>query len=120
MGYPVMWFEVMGTNGEALRQFYGSLFQWTFNVAGPMQYGEVNTGDTRGIPGGIGQASAPFRPYGATFYVETPDAAASLAEAERLGGTVVTPPMTVGGDMTIALFADPEGHVVGLVQHQAA
>ena len=120
MGYPVMWFEVMGTNAAALRDFYGSLFKWTFKVDGPMQYGEVSTGDSRGIPGGVGQAAAPFRPYGSTFYVETRDVAASLAEAERLGGSVVTPPTRVGGDMTIALFADPEGHVVGLVQHQAA
>lgn len=120
MGYPVMWFEVMGTNGEALREFYGSLFKWTFKVAGPMNYGEANTGDPRGIPGGVGQAGGGFRPHGSTFYVETPDVAASLAEAERLGGSVVAPPTKVGGDMTIALFADPEGHVVGLVQHQAA
>lgn len=120
MAHPVMWFEVMGTNGDSLRTFYSSLFKWTFKVEGPMQYGVASTGDDRGIPGGVGQAGAGYRPYGTTFYVETQDVTASLAEAERLGGTVVAPPTVVGGDMTIALFADPEGHVVGLVQQQAA
>lgn len=120
MAHPVLWFEVMGTNGDALRSFYGSLFNWTFKVDGPMQYGLASTGDARGIPGGIGQASDGYRPHGTTFYVETPNVAASLAEAERLGGKTMVPPTVVGGDMTIGLFSDPEGHVVGLIERQAA
>ena len=34
----------------------------------------------------------------------------------RLGGSTVQEPMDVPGGPTIALFADPEGHVVGLVK----
>lgn len=120
MTHPVLWFEVMGTNGETLRSFYSSLFKWTFKVNGPMQYGEANTGDERGISGGVGQVGAGDKPWGATFYVATPNVANSLAEAERLGGKTVVPAMAIGGDMTIGLFADPEGHVIGLVEHKAA
>lgn len=120
MAHPVLWFEVMGRNGDALRAFYGSLFNWTFTVGGPAQYGEVNTGDARGIPGGIGHAPAPADPHGTTFYVETPDVAASLRQAEQLGGKTLVPATTVGGDMTIGLFTDPEGHVVGLVEARPA
>lgn len=119
MAHPVLWFEVMGTKGEALREFYGSLFKWTFALAGPGDaYGMANTGDTRGIPGGVGQA-APGGPSWVTFYVETPDIPASLAEAERLGGSTVMP-RTVMPDVTIAMFRDPEGHVVGLIEARAA
>ena len=34
----------------------------------------------------------------------------------RLGGSTVTEPMDVPGGPTIALFADREGYVVGLVK----
>ena len=55
MTHPVMWFEVLGTDGGKLRQFYGDLFGWTFDVIPPSDYGVAKTGDTRGIMGGIGQ-----------------------------------------------------------------
>ena len=120
MAHPVLWFEVMGTNGETLRSFYSALFNWTFKVDGPMQYGVASTGDERGIPGGVGHAGEGNKPYGPTFYVETPDVAASLADAERLGGKTMMPPTGVGGDMRIGLVSDPEGHVIGLIQRAAA
>jgi hypothetical protein len=28
MTHPVMWFEVLGTDGGKLRTFYGELFGW--------------------------------------------------------------------------------------------
>jgi predicted enzyme related to lactoylglutathione lyase len=119
MAHPVLWFEVLGTNGDALRQFYGSLFDWTFNTDNPKKYGVVNTGDTRGIRGGVGQGAEGYRPSGVTFYVETPDVSASLAEAERLGGKTLMP-RTQMPDVTLGLFADPEGHIIGLIEAGAA
>jgi predicted enzyme related to lactoylglutathione lyase len=54
-----------------------------------------------------------------TFYVETPDVTASLAEAERLGGRVVMP-RTALPDVTLGVFEDPEGHAIGLVEARPA
>jgi predicted enzyme related to lactoylglutathione lyase len=54
-----------------------------------------------------------------TFYVETTDVDASLAQAERLGGKVVMP-KTALPDVTIGVFEDPEGHAIGLVEAKAA
>ena len=116
MTHPVMWFEVLGKDGNTLRQFYGGLFGW--NANGPVEYGIVNTGDGRGIQGGIGQTYPGTRPW-VTFYVETPDVAASLKQAETLGGKVVVP-RTVMPDVTLGVFEDPEGHAVGLVEAKAA
>ena len=118
MAHPVMWFEVLGKDGGRLRQFYGGLFGWGFNANEPLEYGLVNTGDSRGIAGGIGQTYPGTRPW-VTFYVETPDVAASLTQAETLGGKVVVP-RTVMPDVTLGVFEDPEGHVVGLVEAKAA
>lgn len=117
MAHPVLWFEVLGTNGDTLRTFYGSLFKWTFTVD-PKGYGIVNTGDPRGIAGGVAAAVDGAKPW-VTFYVETPDITASLAEATRLGGTVIMPRMALP-DVTLGMFADPEGHVVGLIEPRSA
>jgi len=113
-----MWFEVLGNDAEKLRRFYGGLFGWTFQVIEPIQYGMVNLDATRGIAGGIGKTIPGTRPW-VTFYVETPDVTASLTAAERLGGSVVMP-RTVMPDVTLGVFEDPEGHVIGLVEKKAA
>ena len=51
-----------------------------------------------------------------TFYVECDDPAATLAKAERLGGRRVMEPMDAGQGLIYALFADPEGNVIGLAK----
>ena len=45
MGNPVVHFEVMGKDGEALKKFYGDLFGWTINSDNPMNYGVVDVGE---------------------------------------------------------------------------
>ena len=51
-----------------------------------------------------------------TFYVEVPDLEAALSKIEGLGGSTVMGPTDVPQGPSIALFADPEGHLVGLVK----
>lgn len=117
MGHPVMWFEVLGSDAGKLRQFYGDLFGWTFDVLPQVDYGVVKTGDARGVMGGIGKAQPGEAPW-VTFYTETPDVTASLAKAETLGGKVIAPRTEVPGAI-IGVFQDPEGHILGLVEAKA-
>ena len=84
----------------------------------PVQYGVVDTGAARGIPGGIGEIYPGTRSW-VTFYVETPSIDGSLADVERRGGKVVVP-RTVMPDVTLAVFEDPEGHPIGLVERTGA
>jgi predicted enzyme related to lactoylglutathione lyase len=112
MANPVVHFEITGRDGAALRTFYGQLFDWEFQLPPGMDYGMVQAGE-RGIGGGVG--TAPDGTGAATFYVEVDDVQAALDRAEELGGKTVVPVMTVPGMVTFGLFADPEGHVVGLV-----
>jgi predicted enzyme related to lactoylglutathione lyase len=51
-----------------------------------------------------------------TFYVQTDDLQATLDKAESLGGKTVMPPMSPMEGTTIALFTDPEGHLIGIVK----
>ena len=118
MAHPVMWFEVLGTDGGKLRNFYGDLFGWTFDVIPQIDYGVVKTGDERGIMGGVGPAYPGMKSW-VTFYTETADVTASLAKAKALGGTVVMP-RTVLPDVILGIFEDPEGHVLGLVEARKA
>ena len=114
MPNPVVHFEVLGKDVEALQAFYGKVFDWQLNPVMPT-YAMVSTGAEGGIAGGVGappDASAGH----VTFYVEVDDLAKALEQIEAAGGRTVQPPMDVPNGPSIALFADPEGHVVGLVK----
>jgi len=113
MASPVVHFEVTGEDLAKLQTFYGELFGWKMQEIPEMNYAMVEkVGE--GIAGGIGgmPGGGPGR---VTFYVGTDDPQASLDKAVALGGTVIMP-VTELPQVTIALFADPEGHVIGLAK----
>jgi predicted enzyme related to lactoylglutathione lyase len=123
MGQPVVHFEVIGKDGAKLQSYYGELFGWQIDSNNPMNYGIVqrdgNTNpDGAGIGGGVAGGPEGYDGH-VTFYVEVPDAEAALARAEELGGTRVMGPDQVMEGLVIGQFADPEGHVVGVVQGQS-
>jgi predicted enzyme related to lactoylglutathione lyase len=117
MGAPVVWFEVAGRDLDTLKQFYSSLFGWKieFDKAAPMPYGLVTTGAEGGIPGGV---YAPGEPVGSyvSFYVAVDDLERSLGQAEVLGAKVAQPPTPLADGSRVAMFNDPEGHRIGLIQ----
>lgn len=112
MAHPVTHFEVNARDAKAQQKFYGDLFGWKIDANNPENYGLAMAKDgTRGINGGIGQSQDGRSSV--TFYVESPDLPATLAKVERLGGRTIMPPSAAGG-VTFALFADPEGNMIGL------
>ena len=123
MGNPVVHFEVIGKDVKALQSFYGQAFDWQIDPMPDgtgMEYAMVRPqgegGGEGGINGGIG--AGPDAGYGGhvTFYVAVPKLEDALAKIEHLGGKTMMPPDQVPNGPRIALFTDPEGHVVGLVQ----
>jgi predicted enzyme related to lactoylglutathione lyase len=112
MPNPIVHFEVLGQDAQALQRFYGGAFGWEMQDVMEGSYYMAHPGS--GIDGGVGRT--PEGPGHVTFYVEVDDPAAALERISELGGSTVQPPMDVPGGPTIALFADPEGHVVGLVK----
>lgn len=113
MPNPVVHFEIGGADGAALQQFYSQAFGWEVNAENPMQYGLVEAQDT-GIGGGITAADNP----GVTVYIEVKDLEAALERVADLGGRTVQEITTIPGMVTMALFADPEGNVVGMVHSE--
>ena len=119
MGQPVVHFEIIGKDGEALYKYYSELFGWEIDANNPMNYGMVAregnvNADGVGIGGGV--AGYPDFPSRVTFYVEVPDVEEALAKAESLGGTRILGPDKVMDQIELGQFADPEGHVIGVVR----
>jgi hypothetical protein len=123
MGQPVIHFEIIGTNPEGLRAYYGDLFGWEFDTSSPVSdavsepenYGFVQpspTSDGVGIPGGVG-GGAGYRGR-AIFYVGVPDVEAALQKAESLGGTRKMGPDKAPTGLVVGHFTDPEGNLIGL------
>ncbi len=114
MGKPVVHFEVIGRDSPKLQKFYGTLFDWKIDANNPQNYGMVDTGSNKGIPGGIGSGPDPG---GVTFYVQVEDLQATLDRAEKLGGKTLMPPTEIpGAGVTLAAFTDPEGNRIGLTK----
>jgi predicted enzyme related to lactoylglutathione lyase len=119
MGRPVVHFEVVGSDGAALRSFYSDLFGWKIDADNPMNYGIIQrdgnvASDGTGIGGGIGVAPE-GQPGHVTFYIGVTDVEAALAKAESLGGSRMMGPEQVMEEIEIGLFNDPEGHVIGVI-----
>jgi predicted enzyme related to lactoylglutathione lyase len=115
MPNPVVHFEILGTNGAKLQDFYRSLFGWTIDANNPMQYGLVAPDEKLGVGGGIA-AAPPQAPPSVTIYVQVDDLAGYLKKAESLGGKTIVPPTEIPNMVTFAQFQDPDGNIIGLVK----
>lgn len=116
MPNPIVFFEILGRDKAALETFYAGVFDWQMTpVQGeaPDTYALVSPGG--GINGGLGK-SMDGRNGHVTFYVEVANIAETLSLVESRGGKRVAGPDQMPDGPLIALFADPEGRVVGLVQ----
>jgi predicted enzyme related to lactoylglutathione lyase len=129
MAHPVIHFEILSKDPDALGAFYKDAFDWNiseFEGGGASASGEPmkyliarpygNDDPERGINGGIGAPPDGYDGH-VTFYIHVDDVPAALKKIESLGGTTMMPPQQLPG-MTVALFKDPQGHVVGLVDPQ--
>jgi hypothetical protein len=61
----------------------------------------------------------PHVPAYVTFYVDVDDLDKYLRRAQELGGSKVLGPMVIGRIGAFAMFADPDGNLVGLFREDA-
>ena len=103
------WIDI-GTDVEAAKAFYTSLFGWEAMEAGPPEesggYGFFTKGGR--FVGGFGPQQNPGPPTWTT-YVIVPSADDVAGKVEAAGGSVVMPPMAVMDQGTMAVFTDPSG-----------
>jgi uncharacterized protein len=115
MGNPVVHFEIRSADPDAARDFYGKLFGWTYPEGGIPGYTYVDPGIPDALPGGIGPTQGGEDLV--TVFVGVQDVDATLQEAERLGGKILQPATHVPG-VTFGLFADTQGHVLGVAAQE--
>lgn len=118
------WFDLMTSDAEAARAFYGGLFGWDFDVQGA-EYGHYAIAMKDGrVAAGLGQIppDGGFPPSWTVYFaVESADRTLELAQSH--GGQVFVPAMDVGTQGRMAIIADPTGAVFGVWQpneHQGA
>ena len=103
MSHPVIHAEIRSTDSDATRAFFSELFGWTYSDGAFPGYTFVNTGVDGALPTAIGPLQGGNDAV--LFFVG--------AHAEQLGGRTIQPPQEVPG-VTFGVFADPQGHVVGV------
>jgi hypothetical protein len=117
MAHPVVHFEIIGQDAAKLRSFYAAAFDWDVGRPDPNLggYALVKPAAPGHIGGGIGGGVEGYEGH-VTFYVAVDDIDAALAKIGELGGTRLMGPEPLPDGARFAMIADPEGHVIGLVQ----
>jgi len=109
MGRPVIHFEIGCKDLGKTQEFYGKMFDWTIQPAGPAAMIAPSSPGIGGHMTALGHE--PF--HYTIFYVDVEDVAEALKKAESLGGKTVVPPVELPTG-TFAWMQDPEGNTVGL------
>jgi predicted enzyme related to lactoylglutathione lyase len=118
-----VWDEVMTTDVEAAKRFYGDVVGWESRDV-DMGKGEIYTLFSSG---GVNRAGCMAWPPGAQempaawgTYIGTDDVDATAEKAQSLGATILKEPFDVPDTGRMAIFADPTGAVVGIYKPDEA
>ena len=119
------WFEVATSDPDGAQKFYGNLFDWTFaadpsSESSGMDYRNITGSGAEHPMGGIANTGRQM-PNHAIFYILVADVEATCAEADNLGGSVVSkqvePPT---GAPAFAYLRDTAGNMFGVFTPPAA
>lgn len=114
-GVP-MWIDLGTSDMDAAQRFYGALFGWEFQSAGP-DAGGYGFFMLRGkMVGGVGPLMQPQQPVAWSTYIDSADADETAAKVRAAGGQVLVEPMDVMGVGRLAFFMDPTGAAFGVWQ----
>jgi uncharacterized protein len=118
-GYPQgtpCWADLTTSDVEGARTFYGALFGWEWEIAGP-EYGDYSTGLLRGRKvAALASRMDDSQPVAWTTYLAVDDADKWAAAVPEAGGTVAMAPMDIPGAGRFAIGADPTGAFFGVWQ----
>ncbi|MCC6166755.1 MAG: VOC family protein [Caldilineaceae bacterium] len=115
MAHPIVHVEFSAKDQAEAAKWYSELFGWQTQSWPEMSY-------TTFLPeeGAVGGGFNPIgngTPAGAVVvYIETDDIAGHVAKIEQAGGVITMPIQQVPTVGQIAVFRDPSGNMVGLIQ----
>ena len=116
LGAPC-WIDLLTSDLDRAKDFYGTIFGWTFESAGPEYGGYVTASkDGRPVAGLMGNDPQFRTPDGWTTYLHTADIKATLAAATAAGGAPCSEPMEIKDKGHMATLTDSTGAFFGLWQ----
>ena len=113
MGNPVMQWQIVAKDPDAVTRFYSALFGWKVQTNNALGYRMVDTASGRGINGGVW----PSPPEGHSLvqlFVEVEDVDVFITKATPLGATVIVPKTELPDGDAVAIVLDPSGLSFGL------
>lgn len=116
LGAPT-WIDLATSELDRAQNFYGTVFGWTFETAGP-DYGGYVTALHSGRPVAGLMTNDPQWdvPDAWTTYLHTADIQATVGKATAAGGTSCAAPMEVPDKGWMGMITDPTGAFFGLWQ----
>ena len=101
---PIVFFDIAGPDSARLSGFYSSVFGWQIDAKGSIK-----------TPGGL-EGTLRKDPSEKIIYMGVTDINLALKSIEASGGKTVLPRTVVPNAVTFALFTDPAGNRMGLVE----
>ena len=115
MGAPI-WIDLMTSDTDGARSFYGQLFGWECEDPNPEFGGYANfTLDGQRVAGLMAKQDESM-PDVWSIYLEVTDAEKAVAAVAEKGLPVIVPAMQVGDFGTMAVVVDPTGAAIGMWQ----
>lgn len=114
MANPLCHFELMSSDPSKCKAFYRSIFSWEFDEESMPGYSVINAGTEP--TGAIFKKpdTAPGSCMNIYFQVDNIDQ--TLEKVKQHGGTIIVPNTHIPGTGQFAMFTDPEGITIGLMQ----
>jgi predicted enzyme related to lactoylglutathione lyase len=119
MGNPFVHIELMTTDTDKSKSFFGKLFDWNLEDM-PMPAGAytmIRVGGA-GTGGGIMHNPMTGAPSSWVPYVEVDDVKAFIDKATSLGGKLMKEVTEIPNMGSFAIINDPTGAMLGLWQHR--
>lgn len=117
--YTFCWNELASTNIDAATKFYASTLGWkpeAVDMGNNMTYTLFKRPGHKADAGGA-MASQPGQPGSYWMsYVSVPKADDTVAKAKQLGANIIVPPMDIPNVGRFAIFTDPQGAAIAILQ----
>jgi predicted enzyme related to lactoylglutathione lyase len=114
MNTPIVFFDIAGPDLEVLAVFYRNIFGWeiTPHQRFPQQSRVIRPGHVSSPLSGSLRKDPPQT----LLYLGVADITATLATIAAHGGAAASPRLEIPGVVVLALFTDPAGNRIGLIE----
>ena len=114
MPNPLSHFELMTTDPAKCKAFYGAVFDWQFDDQSMPGYTLINAGAEPS--GGVFPKPNEVPMPCVNVYFQVNDIDATLARVTEQGGKTLVPNTPIPNVGHFAMFTDPEGIAIGIMQ----